>query len=66
MEEESDDEEDFHQPEESPRDHFVMNPEEMRAQAEQRRLSRRGNYRPGPAPAQRNVVGNIALNYVIP
>ncbi|KZS18432.1 Activating signal cointegrator 1 complex subunit 2 [Daphnia magna] len=57
MEEESDDEEDFHQPEEKPKDHFVTNPEEMRALAEQRRLSRRGNYRPGPAPSQRNVVG---------
>ncbi|XP_046441124.1 activating signal cointegrator 1 complex subunit 2-like [Daphnia pulex] len=58
MEEESEEEEEnYNQTEEKPRDHFVTNPEEMRALAEQRRLSRRGNYRPGPAPSQRNVVG---------
>ena len=63
MEEESEEEEDnYNQAEEKPRDHFVTNPEEMRALAEQRRLSRRGSYRPGPAPSQRNVVGN-RVNY---
>jgi hypothetical protein len=62
MEQESEEEEEnYNQTEEKPRDHFVTNPEEMRALAEQRRLSRRGNYRPGPAPSQRNVVGNRAL-----
>lgn len=59
MEEESEEEEEnYNQTEQKPKDHFVTNPEEMRALAEQRRLSRRGNYRPGPTPSQRNVVGN--------
>lgn len=58
VEDESDEEEEeVGQIEERPKDQFVNNPAEMRALAEQRRLSRRG-YRPGPAPSQRNVVGN--------
>lgn len=40
-----------------PRDQFVANPAELRELAEQRRLNRRGYRRPGPTPAQRDVVG---------
>lgn len=60
---ESEEEEDIpQQAEERPRDQFVQNPEELRALAEQRRLSRRG-HRFGPSPAQRNVVGNTGNIY---
>jgi activating signal cointegrator complex subunit 2 len=53
-EEESEEEEST----EKPRDAFVANPAELREQAEQRRLSRRGRGRPGSAPRQlRDVVG---------
>lgn len=61
MEDESEEEEEeIEQAEEKPKDQFVSNPAELRALAEQRRLSRRGN-RPGPTPSQRNVVGNISF-----
>lgn len=61
MDDESEEEEEeVEQVEEKPKDAFVSNPAELRALAEQRRLSRRGN-RPGPTPSQRNVVGNSSL-----
>lgn len=62
MEDESEEEEELvEQIEEKQKDHFVSNPEEMRALAEQRRLSKRGN-RPGPQPSHRsNVVGESSL-----
>lgn len=66
MEEESEEEEveENYSLEEKPRDQFVNNPAEMRALAEQRRLSRRG-HRPGPAPSQRNVVGNAQSAFLL-
>ncbi len=65
MEDESEEEEEnVEQIEEKPKDHFVTNPEEMRALAEQRRLSRRG-FRPGPQPSQRNVVGKFEKTFAL-
>mgnify|MGYP003351212985 CR=1 FL=1 len=61
-EEDDEDEGSTEQPAERPRDQFVANPAELRELAEQRRLNRRGYRRPGPTPAQRDVVGKPILH----
>lgn len=47
--EEEEEEEDEGPTNERPRDQFVPNPAELREQAEQRRLARRGHRHPGPS-----------------
>lgn len=57
VEDDEDDDGSPEQPAVRPRDQFVTNPAELRELAEQRRMNRRGYRRPGPTPAQRDVVG---------